>query len=105
MIAKRKVILASPSAMHMLQKKRLISRILFIFKFKVISLKNFKNSDCKKIRLESIPFDDLEAICDYVENVTQNQNPNRLRNQNRTFLQVLLREKNRTSKIDSIILS
>ena len=76
MIAKKKVILVSPSAMHMLQKKSLTSRILFIFKFKVISLKNLKNCNCKRNHSESIPFDDLNTICDYVENVTQNQNPN-----------------------------
>lgn len=76
MLIKRKVILASPSAMHMLQKKRIKSRFLFIFKYKVITLKSIKYNDLYKNNTDSNKFREFNEILLYFENVIRNQNPN-----------------------------
>ena len=76
MLIKRKVILASPSAMHMLQKKRIKSRFLFILKYKVITLKSVKYKNQKISNLEFKGFTEFDEILIYFENVVKNQNPN-----------------------------
>ena len=76
MLKKRKVILASPSAMHMLQKKLIKSRFLFIFKYKVVTLKSIKYKYKNKNMLESIRFKEFNEILIYFANVVKNQNPN-----------------------------